>query len=284
MINLSKILILIIVFLSACRSTPDSAKEKIITVSILPQKTFVEKIAGSGYRINVLIPPGSSPAAYTLSPSQMADIAKSVVWFRIGHIGFEYSWGENIARVNSKMKVVDLSAGLTLIKRGTSESGGTDPHTWLSPACVKQMAAEIRDVLCDLYPSEAHTYKKNYLGFADEIDQLDSQIKKILNDQHGKKIITFHPTLSYFAREYGLQQISLEPGGKEPTPQSILEVMQTAKNEGIKVLYIQSELDREQARIFAEETGGQIIKVNPLDPAWGENLLSLAKTISENLK
>lgn len=282
--NLRKTLVLIIVFLSACRSTPDSAKEKIISVSILPQKTFIKKIAGDEYIVNVLIPPGSSPAAYTLSPSQMTDIAKSLVWFKIGHIGFEYSWGENIARVNSKMKVVDLSAGLDLIKRGTTESGGTDPHTWLSPACVKQMAAHIIDVLSELNPKEAKTYKINYLKFVKEIDLLNIQLKSNFRDLSGRKIIVFHPTFSYFARDYGLQQISLETGGKEPTPQTMMNVMKMAKEEGIGVIYIQSEIDRDQAQVFADETGGLIIRLNPLDPAWSENLLFMANIIRDNLK
>ncbi len=281
-------LLLLAVILASCRSRSISGEQKIITVSILPEKTFVRKIAGDEYVVNVLIPPGASPAAYSLSPLQMAAIAKSVVWFRIGHIGFEYSWGKNISQVNTSMKTVDLSEGLDLIKKENpnpgSPDGGYDPHTWLSPACVKLMAEKILDVLSGLNPKQAHTYKINYLRFAEEIDQLNIQLKNTFRDFHGKKILVYHPTMSYFARDYGLQQVSLESGGKEPTPQTMVNLIKTAKEEGIRVIYIQSELDIEQARVFGEETGGQIIRLNPLDPDWSENLLSMANIIRDNLK
>ena len=84
-------LIFMILFLLGCGAPK---KEEVkpssnILVSILPQKTFVEKIAGDDFKVNVLIPPGTSPAAYSLTPSQMAEIAGSPMWFRIGYIGFE---------------------------------------------------------------------------------------------------------------------------------------------------------------------------------------------------
>src|SRR6056297_1028556 len=88
----------------------DNGKEKkVVTVSILPQKTFIEKIAGNDFVVNVLLPPGASPADFTLIPSQLKDIARSEVWFRIGYIGFEYSWREKIVQANRNMKVVNLS-------------------------------------------------------------------------------------------------------------------------------------------------------------------------------
>ena len=281
-------LVIIAMVLISCRSNPATERQKTITVSILPQKTFITKIAGNEYNVNVLIPPGASPAAYSLSPSQLAEIANSEVWFRIGHIGFEYSWGKNISGVNSKMKIIDLSEGLDLIKRNNPNSGsqaiGYDPHVWLSPACVRQMAEKILEVLSGLNPKQANQYKINYLKFVKEIDELNSQLLKLFSDCNGKKIIVYHPTLSYFARDFGLQQVSLESGGKEPTPQTMMNVIKTAKEEGIKVIYIQSETDREQARIFAEETSGEIIRINPLEPSWSENLLFIARTIRENLK
>ena len=79
-------------------------------------------------------------------PSQLKEIANSAVWFRIGYIGFEYSWAEKIIQANKAMKVVDLSEGLDLIADKIEQHGdhvhmhGVDPHIWLSPVLVKQMA------------------------------------------------------------------------------------------------------------------------------------------------
>src|SRR5680860_332794 len=172
---------------SACNSskTKKDVPGNIITVSILPQKTFVEKIAGSDFKINVLIPPGSTPEAGNLLPSQLKDIANSDIWFRIGHIGFEYSWGEKIRQANSKMKVVDLSEGLDLIAETEGHGdhvheSGIDPHIWLSPGLVKQMSKRILDELTLLNPKKSNEYKANYLAFLKEIDLLDIEIRNKL--------------------------------------------------------------------------------------------------------
>ena len=259
-----------------------------ITVSILPQKTFVKKITGDDFVVNVLIPPGTSPAAYTLLPSQLEEISKSAIWFRIGNIGFEHSWQDKIAQANSKMKVVDLSEGLDLIAQVKEQHGdhfhlsGVDPHIWLSPVLVKQMAKRIFDEVSKLNPEQSVKYKTNYLEFVKEIDQLNIEIANKLKPFEGRKIVVFHPSLSYFARDYGLLQYSLESGGKEPTPQRMKELIDLSKKENIKVMYIQGELDRDHARVFAEEVGGKIIQVRPLDPAWAENLMEITNIIVDN--
>ncbi len=265
----------------------DSGKE-MVTVSILPQKTFVEKIGGDDFEVNVLIPPGASPAAYTLLPSQLKDIARSEVWFRIGYIGFEHSWKDKITQANKDMRVVDLSEGLDLIASKEVQHGdhvhveGVDPHIWLSPSLVKKITWKITGVLSDLNPERSDFYNANYRQFVKEIDQLDIQIRNALREYKGETFITFHPSLSYYAREYGLVQYSLESGGKEPTPQHLARVVELARTENIDVIYIQSEFDREHARVFAEEIDGKIIEVWPLDPEWSENLMEMTNILTDN--
>ncbi|PIF05425.1 MAG: zinc ABC transporter substrate-binding protein [Draconibacterium sp.] len=280
----------IVLFLASCNPKKNATNENTmaVTVSILPEKTFIEEIAGNDFKINILIPPGTSPEAGNLLPSQLKDIARSQVWFRMGHIGFEYSWREKIEQANPKMKVVDLSEGLDLIKKGEHHNNdfihgaGIDPHIWLSPKLVKQIAGKIYQELAAINPKGAEKYKTNYERFLSKVNALDNEISKKLNDYQGRKIIVFHPSLSYYARDYGLDQWALESGGKEPALQHMAKVVEMAKKENIKVIYIQSEFDRENARVFAEEIDGKIIQVSPLDPNWFENLRDMTRNIVEN--
>ncbi len=284
------IFIFIAIILFSCNASKNKTDKagNIITVSIPPEKTFVKKIGGDEFEVNVLIPPGSSPATYTLLPSQLKEISQSAVWFRIGYIGFEYSWKEKIEQTNPKMKVVDLSKGLNLISSENAESAnhnhfsGVDPHIWLSPALVKQMAKKIMDELTLLKPEKSEEFKINYLKFVKEIDLLNVDLKNELREFAGRKIIVFHPSLAYYARDYKLEQYALESGGKEPTPQQLAKVVDMAKADNIKVIYIQSEFDREHARVFAEEIGGRVIQINPLDHAWEENLRTMTHIFVDN--
>jgi zinc transport system substrate-binding protein len=292
MLNATKTLIILLTtILLACGSQKNKngdGEKPVVTVSILPVKTFVEEIAGNDFDINVLLPPGASPADFTLIPSQLKDIARSEVWFRIGYIGFEYSWRDKIEQANRKMKVVNLSEGLDLISDEhlpsgeKSSTGGINPHTWLSPTLVKQMSVRITEELVLLNPEKEEEYQKNLNRFAQKVDELDADIRAELKDFEGRQFILFHPSLSYFAREYGLIQYSLEPGGKEPTPQRMAALVDFAKKEDIGVIYIQSDLDRDQARVFAEEINGEVEQMWPLNPEWFKNLKEITALLTKH--
>ena len=159
---------------------------------------------------------------------------------------------------------------------------GVDPHIWMSPKLVKQMARQILSVLTELNPGKSSEYNSNYQQFLQDIDQLDAQIRNALEKYQGKAFVTFHPSLSYYARDYGLVQYPLESGGKEPTAQHMAKMVELARREKIDVIYIQSEFDRDHARVFAEEIKGKVVEVWPLNPEWEKNLLSITNLFIEN--
>ncbi len=284
---MKKILAILLLLVWGCHQQRNKQDEKpVILVSILPERTFIEKIGGDDFRVTVLIPHGANPTTYSLLPVQMAEISSARVWFRMGYVGFELSWGERIRETNPGMKIVDLSKGLDLVTGSSPENkddkAGTDPHTWLSPVNVRIMAKQILDELILMHPAKAGEYMQKYRQFLEEIDRTDAEIKKILEHAHGKKFITYHPSLTYFARDYGLIQMAIEQGGKEPTPAHLAQLAKTAKADGIRVIYIQSDYDRDLAGVFAEEIDGSVIQIWPLNPDWSGNLISLAGTINEN--
>ena len=137
-------LVTFLLLLTACNSSTEQNGKKIISVSIIPQKYFVEMIAGDEFEINVLIPPGSSPASYDPSPKQLKDLNKSKVYLKVGHLGFEKAWMTSIKKNHEDLKIADLSAGCDLVQGVETEEehaahghdhshAGIDPHIWMSP-------------------------------------------------------------------------------------------------------------------------------------------------------
>lgn len=275
-----------ILFLGGCRPQGNKKDDRqVVLVSILPARTFVEKIADTDFRVEVLIPPGANPATYTLLPAQMKAISEAKAWFRMGYVGFELSWGDRIKQTNPEMRIVDLSQDLELsgiIGENRSGRKGIDPHTWLSPANVRIISEKITDALKLLNPGKAEIYQENLVAFQKEIDQTDFEIKEILQKIKDKKFITYHPSLTYFARDYGLTQLSIEQGGKEPSPAHMARLIETAHKDSLKAVFIQSDFDRELATVFAGEIDGKILQIWPLNPAWSSNLKEIARMIAEN--
>lgn len=283
--NISFILVLILFSQIGCnRPSSNTAEKEIILVSILPQKTFVEKIAGDDFQVEVLIPHGANPTTYSLLPAQMAFVEKAILWFRMGYVGFELSWADKIVESSSGIKVSDLSLDVDLIigSDGNGQRQGVDPHFWLSPKEVRKMAVTIRDELVAIYPERTDQYNIGLQELLKEIDDTELQIRQLLDEYQGRTFISFHPSLSYFARDFGLQQLSIEQGGKEPTSAHIARLADIAKAENIRVIYIQSDFDRENARMFAQEINGEAIQVWPLNPAWSENMILMAKLLRDH--
>lgn len=146
------LLALITLALSACIDNNQEVEKKSLTVSILPQKYFIEALAGDIYNINVMVTPGASPASYEPTPRQMAMLSNSELYFMIGHLVFEEVWIPRITKINPDLKVIDLSSGIKLIgvdeeniiehKHATQDvhsHHGIDPHIWMSPKQAKQI-------------------------------------------------------------------------------------------------------------------------------------------------
>lgn len=259
---------------------PSTSSELVkITVSILPQKYFAERIGGENVKVNVMVLPGESPATYEPKAEQMTALSKSVAYFSIG-VPFESAWLEKIQAANAGMKMVDTTQGIT---REATADGGFDPHIWLSPSLVKIQSETIYKTLTELDPSHADSYKANYESFIKDIDSLDAEIRTTLDQTKTKKFIVFHPAWGYFARDYGLEMIPVEVGGQEPSAQELATMVQKAKNENIKVVFAQPEFSQKDAQTIAEEIGGEVILISPLDADWLNNLKKVSETFKKVL-
>lgn len=262
------------------------SNEKHVLVSIVPQKYFVEQIAGNDFRVSVLIPPGASPHAYDPTPKQMMQIAGAGIYFYNGNLSFEEAWIGNLQDSYPNMKTISTSKGIPLIETGEMIAHGdhfhhgTDPHTWLSPENAQTIAANILVGLSGEYPELKDTLKENYLSFVQKTDSLKHQIRAMLKDLPERKFMIFHPSLSYFARDYGLEQIPIETEGKEPSPAQLKETIKKARSANIRTIFIQQEFDSENARIIAEEIGGKVVQIDPLAENWDQNLIRIARAIS----
>jgi zinc transport system substrate-binding protein len=267
------ILVLLVGIITSCQSGKIEKETNLISVSILPQKYFIERIAGNDFKVNVLIPPGASPATYEPTPMQMKDVAKSIAYFRIGHIPFETVWLNNLVKGAGEIKVVDLSKGIELIKGIEKHGdhiheGGIDPHIWSSLKSVKIISENLFQELVKLAPEKKEVYEKNYREFLSELDELDQSAEAALIHKKGMSFMIFHPALTYLARDYGLNQISVELDGKEPSPTHMKSLIEEARRLEIKQVFVQKQFNVENAKAIVAEIDGEVVLIDPLTEDW----------------
>ena len=85
-----------------------------VIASILPQKYFLKKIAGSRVNIVIMVLPGANPATNEPRPVQMVAIAKSRLYFAIG-VPFEKTWLKRFSDTNPTMTIIHTEEGIDKI-------------------------------------------------------------------------------------------------------------------------------------------------------------------------
>jgi zinc transport system substrate-binding protein len=263
-----------------------------ITVSIMPQKYFVEKIGGKNVKVNVMIPPGVDLHNYEPKPQQLQSLNDAKAYITTG-IAFETAWIDRIKAANQKMLIIDSTQGIERIPMVEHHHEGAenhqaeetlDPHIWLSPKLVKIQAQSIYAGLVKIDPKRQAEYQANLNNFITELDQLDQQISQKLTPLKNRKFIVFHPAWGYFAKDYNLEQESIEVGGQEPSAAELAKLISEAKQENIKVIFAQPEFNPSSAETIAKEIGGKVIFVSDLDENWSDNLLQVSELLSQTLK
>jgi len=259
-------------------------------VSILPQAYFVERIAGDEAEITVLVGPGQSPATYSPSPNEMARLSDADVYFKIG-VPFETRLLEKAAKLLPDLNMVDTRNGLTLRHMESDDPhhdhdhhhGDTDPHIWLDPQLVKIQAATITDELIRLAPEHSELFESNLARFKTELDSLDNYIGTLLEPYSRRSILVFHPSYGYFTDRYGLKQVAIESGGKEPGARQLSNLIENAETDDFRAIFIQEQFSQKTARALARELNLDIIAIDPLARDYLNNLGQMAEKIASAL-
>lgn len=291
-----------------------------VFVTIAPQKYFVQQIGKELVDVQVMVHPGADPHTYEPKPQQMVAITKAKLYFAVG-VGFEKANLSKITATNPDLKVIQTDKGVDKLTmeahhhhdghkeeshdhvkdehHGESEHehheeaaqdkdhhehAGLDPHIWLSPPMVKIQARNILAALQEADPQHRRVYKANFKAFTSQIDQLDAGLKKTFAGKTGLKFMVFHPSWGYFANAYGLKQVPIEIEGKNPKPAQLKELIQLAREKGIKVIFVQPQFSSQSAEVVAREIGGQVAYADPLAEDWMANLRKVADKFQAALK
>lgn len=275
-----------------------------VFVSLLPQKQIVERIGGDAVKVDVLVLPGQSPATYDPSPQQMVALAKAAAYFRIG-VPFENTWVPKIRQAHPKLVIVDTRQGIELqpmaghdhdhdhgqhrhekAPKGSAAAAAApkDPHIWTSPPLVRQQAATVRDALVALRPAERARFEAGHARYAAELDALDAELRRVLSTKTQRRFMVFHPAWGYLASAYGLEQIPIEIEGKEPSPQALARIIERAKADGIRVVFVQKQFSRTAAEQVARAIGGEVVAIDPLAEDFVGNTREVARALASALR
>ncbi|MCC8061944.1 MAG: zinc ABC transporter substrate-binding protein [Rikenellaceae bacterium] len=272
------------ILLIGCGQTP-KPKDETIYVSIAPLKYVVEQIADSGTRIEVLVPETTSPESYAPTVQQIKALSDAQIYISTGLIDFEQALETKIESIAPDIHMLNLSENVDILEGECSHGiaghdHGIDPHIWLSPKIVSEMGYRIAGLLGEIKPDSAQIYNGRADRFARRVDTLDRYIRQAVGGAKRNGFAIGHTSLTYFADDYGLDQIAIEADSKEPSVKVMKQLVDSLQRMGVKAVLFQRQTSDAAARTIARELpGGRAVEFDPLAPDWMGNMYGLADSL-----
>jgi len=262
-----------------------------VVVSVPPQADFVRRIGGEHVQVDVLVGDGQDPHTFSPTPAQMQTLGRAQIYFTVG-MPFEEPISAKIAAANSGITVIDTASGIEKIAQqcdhsdhdhGDHDEHQDDPHIWLAPQLIKLQAAHIATALTAAAPAHAAVFAANLSRFEDTLDTLHAEITEMTRPHIGEKFFVFHPAFGYFAHAYGMDQVAVEVGGNNPTPKELATFLASAKEEGIRLLFVQPQFDSRSAEVVAKSLDAKVVTLDALAGDVLPNLRYIAEAIVSGL-
>lgn len=283
MFRFSLSILVSLLFLTSCTTT--KTNKPTIYVSIAPLKYIVERITDTTSSIAVLVPETTSPETYEPTIQQIKDLSNSEIYISTGLLDFENALSKSISQLSNNLTILDLSTGIETIDGTCSHDDsnhkhGIDPHVWLSPKLVRQFSGKIRDLLSIKNPNLKDLYQSNYNKFMLDLDKLDSTIHSQLDSLSNRNFAIAHPSLTYYSKDYNLNQISIEVEGKEPSIKAMKTLINQLRQAKISRIFTQRQTSDAAAQTIANEIGAQVVEFDPLAENWLENIQFITRYIA----
>lgn len=241
-------------FLLLLLNTTTRADVLDVRCGIPPLVSVVRAVGGERVRVGSLMDSSQDPHTYTPTPKSVAEARDADLFFSAG-MPFERTVTEKLKAMNPQLSIVDLSEGIV-------DAG--DPHIWMSLPALSSMADRIEQALSATDPEGAAVYRAGGEAYRRALAERHEALKNRLTPLRGITFYVYHPVFGYFARDYGLKQSAVELEGKSPSPRQLLELINRAREENVRVLFVQPQFNQRPARIIAERIGGIVLSVDPL--------------------
>ena len=257
--------------LFSCSSAKNDNANK-ITVSIEPLRYLTEQIVGDRFEVVTMVPKGSSPETYEPTARQMADLSESILYIKVGELGFERTWMPRLTSNAPHITVVNSSEGIT-------SHIGDDPHSWMSARNAIIMAHNIYEAVKRIDVKDSVFFRQRLDSLCNVIHATDKYIRQTTAQAQCKSFIIYHPALTYFASDYGLEQLALEEHGREPSAAELEQIISTARAKGVKTMFVQREFANRNVDIITNTIGARKVEINPLGYDWNKEMRRIAAEI-----
>lgn len=260
-----------------------------LVVSIEPLRAMLEPLAGDRFRVVSLMDRSADAESFEPSMARRMAAERAACVFVSGVLPFEDAL---TATLPDSVPTVDLSREVELLygthyhdghgHEGHARGKVPDPHIWTSVPNARRITACMAETLCAIDPAHAGEYAARRDSLDCGLAALDAYARAQLQQAPSQAFVVWHPSLSYFARDYGLNQVALNSEGKDLSAARMGEAVDRARRSGARVFLSEKGMNPRQARSIASEAGVRVVEIDLMSADWNEQIKRLVDEIAQH--
>ncbi len=281
-----KLMPLLFTFLiiTACSnpSNENNAETKIYT-TIYPLQFLVEEIAGDTVDVDTVYPPGVDEHTYEPTSKELTAISDADAFFYIG-AGLEaFASKAADALANQDVHMIEIGQHEELFLHNNDnehaeedghDHGDLDPHIWLDPIRMIDIAYIIKDELIHMHPEEKTLYEENLANLEAELVELDDAFQQLIDTKINKKLLVTHAAFGYWQDRYHIEQIAIHglSTETEPSQKELVAIIDTANKHGLKHIIFEQNVTTRVSEVIREEIDAEPLKMHNLSVRTDEDI------------
>lgn len=254
-----------------------------IATSFYPLQWMAGRVGGDLVTVSNLTKPGAEPHDLELTPRDVASLADADVVAYLA--GFQPSVDAALSSTGAARFDAAPAADLD-----RSIVGRTDPHFWLDPTRLADVANAFADTLAEQDPTHARTYRANAADLTTDLKGLDQDLKVGLATCASRDLVTSHRAFGYLGQRYRLRQVGISglSPDDEPTGRDLARAADVVRANHVRTIYFETLVSPAVARTVARETGARTAILDPLegvdDRSKGDDYLSVMRANLASLR
>jgi ABC-type Zn uptake system ZnuABC Zn-binding protein ZnuA len=240
-----------------------------VTTTVAPITSIVASVAGDAAEVTGTVPEGADSHTFEPAPSVAETLSTSDVLFLNGL---------QLEQPVAELAESTLPADAPVVRLGEEtitpdeyvfdfsfpqDEGLPNPHLWTNPPMVGRYAEVVNDTLSQLDPDRAAIYRANYEAFAERVDELDAAMRQATTTlaPDERRLLTYHDSFPYFAREYGWEIIgAIQPSDfSEPSPGEVADLIDQVRRTGVPAIFGSEVFPSPVLRQVGAETGTRYV-------------------------
>ncbi|WP_337017237.1 metal ABC transporter solute-binding protein, Zn/Mn family [Oceanobacillus massiliensis] len=152
--------------------------------------------------------------------------------------------------------------------------GDQDPHIWLDPIRMIEVAEIVKEELIELNPDEEATYNENFKSLEAELTALDERFSEVLEAKENKHILVAHAAFGYWEERYGIKQIAISglSSSSEPSQKELVEVIDLAEEYNLDYILYEQNTTNRVSDIIQEQIGAEALTIHNLSVLTDEDI------------